>query len=144
MSFDRVERAKEIRDRVSLSMAITRNMVRVDELSAEELEGLKILYPEWQVDKEYKKDTVVKYQNDLYKVVQNHKSQADWTPDKVASLFTKVAPEGVIDEWKQPLGGHDAYNKGDKVLFDGIVYESLNNANVHSPSAYPAGWQKVE
>jgi len=48
--------------------------------------------------------------------------------------------------WKQPAGGHDAYKKGDKVHFKLItdpVYESLIDANVWSPTTYPAGWKKL-
>lgn len=36
-----------------------------------------------------------------------------WTPDVASSLFTEKTPEGVITEWKQPTGAHDAYNTGD-------------------------------
>ena len=41
----------------------------------------------------------------------------------------------------QPTGAHDAYNKGDKVTFEGKHYISLIDGNVYSPTAYPAGWQ---
>ena len=33
---------------------------------------------------------------------------------------------------------------GDKVRFEGKIYESLIDANTYSPSAYPLGWQEVE
>lgn len=39
---------------------------------------------------------------------------------------------------------HDAYNTGDRMTFEGAVYESLIDANVHSPAAYPAGWQLID
>lgn len=45
--------------------------------------------------------------------------------------------------WVQPTGAHDAYNSGDKVTFEGVVYESVLNGNTYSPSAYPAGWKTV-
>lgn len=48
-----------------------------------------------------------------------------------------------IPDWVQPTGAHDAYNKGDKVRFEGDVYESLIDGNVWSPSVYPAGWALV-
>lgn len=48
------------------------------------------------------------------------------------------------DEWKQPTGAHDAYKKGDRVLFNGSVYESLIDGNAYSPTAYPAGWKLIE
>ena len=48
-----------------------------------------------------------------------------------------------IPEFVQPTGTHDAYNKGDKVTFEGKHYISLIDANVYSPAAYPAGWQEI-
>lgn len=42
--------------------------------------------------------------------------------------------------WVRPTGAHDAYNEGDRVLFEGEVYTSLIDANTWSPSEYPAGW----
>lgn len=47
-------------------------------------------------------------------------------------------------EWIQPTGSADAYNKGDKVTFEGQHYVSFIDANTWSPSAYPAGWELVE
>lgn len=47
------------------------------------------------------------------------------------------------DPWVQPTGGHDAYQIGDRVTFNGQVWESLHNANVWSPTANPSGWTLV-
>lgn len=46
-------------------------------------------------------------------------------------------------EWKQPEGGHDAYKVGDRVTYNGKVYESTINGNVWAPDAYPQGWKVV-
>ena len=46
-----------------------------------------------------------------------------------------------VKDFVQPTGAHDAYNEGDRVLFDGKVYVSTMNGNVWSPVVYPAGWQ---
>ena len=46
-------------------------------------------------------------------------------------------------EWVQPTGAHDAYNTGDRVTYNGKVYESTMDGNVWSPSAYPQGWEAV-
>lgn len=57
------------------------------------------------------------------------------------ALFVVVS----LDEWPefvQPTGAHDAYNKGDKVTFEGNHYISLIDGNVFSPAEYPAGWQE--
>lgn len=55
----------------------------------------------------------------------------------------ETPPAETIPDFVQPTGAHDAYKKGDKVKFEGKVYESLIDANVYSPSAYPAGWKEI-
>ena len=35
----------------------------------------------------------------------------------------------------------DGYSAGDKVTYNGIIYTSLIDNNVWSPTDYPAGWQ---
>ena len=87
----------------------------------------------------------VMYKGVLYKVIQAHTSQADWTPDAAPSLFAKVINEtvdGSIPEFVQP-DSTNPYMKGDKVKFNGKVYESLIDNNVWSPTAYPSGWKEI-
>ena len=87
----------------------------------------------------------VLYNDILYKVIQAHTSQAGWTPVAAPSLFAKVINEtidGSIPEFEQP-GSTNPYMKGDKVIFNGKVYESLIDNNVYSPEAYPAGWKEI-
>lgn len=77
----------------------------------------------------------------LYKVAQMHTSQADWTPDNTASLYTAIGlDDSGYPVWNQPTGAHDAYNKGDIVNYNGVLYESVIDGNTYSPDAYPAGW----
>ena len=78
-------------------------------------------------------------------MLQDHTSQAGWEPGAAPSLFAKVLiPDpDVIPEWEQP-DSTNPYKKGDKVRFEGKVYESLIDNNVWSPSTYPAGWHQVE
>ena len=99
------------------------------------------LFPQWVTGHAYVVDERLQYKNVLYRVVQAHTSQADWTPDITPALFVVVS----LDEWPefvQPTGAHDAYKKGDKITFNGKHYISLIDANVYSPTAYPAGWQE--
>ena len=99
------------------------------------------LFPQWVTGHAYVVDERLQYNGVLYRVVQAHTSQADWTPDITPALFVVVS----LDEWPdfvQPTGAHDAYNKGDKVTFEGKHYISLIDGNVYSPTAYPAGWQE--
>ena len=93
----------------------------------------------------YKVGKRVLYNDILYKVIQAHTSQADWTPVAAPSLFAKVINEtidGSIPEFEQP-GSTNPYMKGDRVIFNGKVYESLIDNNVYSPEAYPAGWKEI-
>lgn len=111
------------------------------------------LFPVWAEDTAYAVGTRVRYNGSsgtptptLYKCVQAHTSQADWTPDKTRALWTEVAKPGEIPVWRQPTGAQDAYSKGDRVHYpdkDGPVYESTVDNNVWSPEAYPAGWEEV-
>lgn len=103
------------------------------------------LFPSWAANTAYTAGIKVRHGGVLYSVLQNHTSQNGWEPDTAPSLFAKVLiPDpSVIPEWKQP-DSTNPYKKGDKVRFDGKVYESLVDNNIWSPSAYPAGWQVVE
>ena len=56
---------------------------------------------------------------------------------------TPDTPTDNIKDFVQPTGAHDTYAKGDKVRFNGKVYESLIDNNAYSPSAYPAGWKEI-
>lgn len=87
----------------------------------------------------------IMFEGVLYKVLQAHTSQADWTPVAAPSLFAKVINEtidGSIPEFEQP-DSTNPYMKGDRVMFNGKVYESLIDNNVYSPEAYPAGWKEI-
>lgn len=66
------------------------------------------------------------------------------TPERDADQDAgETAPEPEVPEYKQPSGGHDAYKIGDRVRFNGALYESVIDANVWSPDAYPQGWRKL-
>lgn len=85
----------------------------------------------------------ISHNGKLYDVIQGHTTQSDWTPNIVPALFSESqAPSGSgYPEWVQPTGAHDAYQIGDRVTFNDKNYESIINANVWSPVAYPAGWR---
>ena len=109
------------------------------------------VYPAWKVNTYYAKGQIISYGTNsvgdpqLYKVITGHTSQADWTPDTAASLFSAF---GLDDDgyviWAQPSGAHDAYKKGDIVNYKGTLYESLIDGNVWNPDVYAAGWKKKD
>lgn len=117
-------------------------------LTDEQAMEVACVYDHWTVGKAYTVGEFITYGENavgdpqLYKVVQAHTSQADWTPDKTASLFTPIGlDEKGYPVWSQPTGSHDAYNKGDIVDYNGTLYRSLIDGNTYSPDAYPAGWE---
>ena len=101
-----------------------------------------VAFPKWKIGEQYEKDDRVRYNEILYKVLQAHTSQADWTPDIAVSLYVRVSIEE-WPEWVQPTGAHDAYSKGDKCTHNGTHWISLIDANVYEPTdAVPTLWEK--
>ena len=117
-----------------------------DTNSADMMEVASV-FPKYQVGKTYKTKDVFSYGENivgdpqLYQVLQDHTSAAEWTPDTATSLYKAigVTSEG-YPEWVQPLGASDAYNTGDIVSYNGKLYKSTIDANVWAPAVYPAGW----
>ena len=144
---ERLARAIEFNKRVvasqQASVMSTRNMIRNDEISVDEMDMLVELYPFYEVGRPYLIGDIFQFDGTLYFVLQAHTSQADWTPPTVPALYLNKMPEAVIPGWKQPTGAHDAYKIGNKVIFEGATYESLIDANIWSPTAYPQGWKKL-
>lgn len=104
----------------------------------------KDLYPVWNDKSAYKNGDRVRFNDVLYKCLQDHTAQASWTPTDAPSLWAKVLipTPSVIPEWEQPESTNP-YMKGDKVTYKGKTYESLIDNNVWSPEAYPQGWKEV-
>lgn len=106
------------------------------------------VYPAYAVGKAYKTKDVFSYginavgDPQLYQVLQDHTSAAEWTPDTAVSLYKAVGmTETGYPVWVQPLGATDAYNTGDIVSYNGALYISTIDGNVWAPDAYPAGWK---
>ena len=108
------------------------------------IQKVSTLFNKYQVGIYYQIGDIFTYgdNNACYKVLQSHKSQADWQPDKTPALYKLIGSndDGYL-EWKQPLGAHDAYGIGDIVEYNGKLYKSLINGNVWSPDVYAAGWE---
>lgn len=113
-----------------------------EKLTDEEALEIAALYPTWysMMGKEVSVGQRYWYNNKLYKVIQAHTVQEDWTPDVTASLYTEVSIEE-WPEWRQPLGSEDAYHIGDKVSHNDKHWQSTVDGNVWEPSVY--GWDEV-
>lgn len=117
--------------------------------------GIASIYPEYQIGVAYKAKSgdrpadIFRYgvngvgDPQLYMVLQNHTSAAEWTPDTATSLYKKIGiGDDGVPEWVQPLGATDAYDFGDIVMHNGEKWRSTyEGANVWEPGVY--GWEKV-
>lgn len=126
---------------IKLRPYIEKAAANLDDTDA--LEAIQ-LFPKWEPNIQYEQNDRVRYENILYRCLQPHNSQESWTPAAAASLWAKVLipdPE-VIPDWEQP-DSTNAYQIGDKVKFEGKIYENLIDNNIWSPAAYPAGWKEI-
>ena len=109
----------------------------INYLPDEEAETVTDLFEEWAVGVDYAVGERRQHDGLLYRCVQAHTSQADWTPDKTPALWVRTSTEE-WPEWVQPTGAHDAYNQGDKVSHNEKHWVSDIDANVYEPGVY--GW----
>lgn len=107
------------------------------------------LFPRWQSEVSYEAEEILSFKGRLYRVLQSHTSQNDWTPEITPSLFVDITTRqvgeetGEIPEWEQPESTNP-YNKGDRVVFEGVIYESTIDENVWSPIDHPQGWRVID
>ena len=108
----------------------------------EKLIDNKAAFPHWNGNGiQYKVGDILQDDDKLYRVVQAHRSQADWKPSLVPALFTEISLDE-FPEWRQPTGAHDAYMTGDKCSHNGKHWISDVDNNVWEPSVY--GWSEVQ
>lgn len=116
-----------------------------DTLDDVEILDFPLFVDKWGVGVAYEVGKRVMYGDIMYKCINAHTSTNEWTPDTAHSLWGRVlAGDDFIIEWTQPQQADEAYKKGDKVIFNGEVYQSTIDNNVWSPTAYPSGWTKIE
>lgn len=112
-------------------------------LPDEELLEVPNLAPVWDSAAEYTAGDRVTYLGVLYKCLQSHTAQADWTPEAAPSLWARVLipDENTIPEWVQPESTNP-YMKGDKVTHNGRTWVSAVDDNIWEPGVY--GWEETE
>lgn len=74
---------------------------------------------------------------------RTYRSLVDYNVWPIPIGWREVVSDG-YPEWVRPSGAHDAYPLGERVTYEGSVYESRHPANVWSPTEYPAGWLLIE
>lgn len=146
---NKVQAALELRKALQMFLQTYCTTVDMD-TEMDKVMSVASVFPKYKVGMTYKTKEVFSYGTNsvgdpqLYQVLQDHTSAAEWTPDITTSLYKKigVTEEGYA-EWVQPLGASDAYNTGDIVSHNGILYKSIIDGNVWAPDSYPAGWEMI-
>jgi len=97
------------------------------------------VFSTWQAGVKYEANALREYEGKLYRCIQAHTSQEDWTPSSASSLWKLAGdPAEEYPLWSQPVGAMDAYSIGDKVTYEGKHYVSEADSNVWVPDTY--GW----
>ena len=114
--------------------------VALEYLDDDEAESVTTLFEPWESGTAYAVGDRRQYDGLLYRCVQAHTSQDDWTPPAVPALWVRTSIEE-WPEWIQPQGAHDAYNTGDKVSHNDKHWISDVDSNIWEPGVY--GWSEV-
>lgn len=111
-------------------------------LSEEDALEAVTLYPKWESGVQYEVGHRVRYNDILYRVLQAHTSQDNWTPDVAVSLYARVLipDENVVSAWIQP-DSTNPYMMGDKVSHNGKTWVSDYDNNVWEPGVF--GWHEI-
>jgi hypothetical protein len=121
-----------------------------ESLDEERAMEVATIYEEWKPNKQYKGGQYVTYGTNevgdpqLYKIVDGkaHTSQDNWRPDETPSLYIAIGiSESGYPVWSAPTGAHDAYNIGDIVSFDNVLYISKINGNTIVPNTDERYWE---
>ena len=101
------------------------------------------LYPAWSAQDTYDAGERVRFDGTLYKCLQPHAAQPDWTPTAAPSLWAKVltSDTGEALPWEQP-DSTNPYMQGDKVTHGGKTWVSTIDNNVWEPGVY--GWEETD
>lgn len=104
------------------------------------------LFEAWAPGVDYAEGAMRQYAALLYKCLQAHTSQADWTPDATPALWVQAAKPNEYREIKDNMLPTEAFALGEIGWYreEDNLYKSLIDANTYTPETYPAGWEKVE
>ena len=108
------------------------------------------VYPEYKVGVDYKQNWIIRYGENLYRIGQDHTSQAQWVPgaDGTTALYSKIdISEDGYEIWQEWDGVSGSYANGQIVQdpTDEQLYKSLIDNNVWGPpSEQPTYWELHE
>ena len=129
MNVDSIRRMDEIIGKVT---------AKINEVPMTTEESLELLayFPQWKQGEFMPIGYKVSYDGVLYEVVQEHTSQADWTPNVAVSLFkvVKVEMTNTINDpilWEQGM----VLEEGEYYMDGAVKYKCIRNSG--NPLWYP-------
>lgn len=132
----RIEKAMAIRKRINMGV------LGAIQSGAATLEEASLVIDQWVANITCASGDIVAFNGLLYKCVQGHTTQSDWTPDITPALWANLGVSEdkptAIPVWVQPTGAQDAYTKGTIVTHNGKTWTNSIDANVWEPGVY--GW----
>ena len=104
------------------------------------------LFEAWRPGAGYSQDDRVSFGGRLWRCLQSHLSQPDWTPEAAPSLWREAAAPGEYREIKSVMLSTEAFSAGEVGWYKNRddLYRSLIDANVWTPEANPSGWERLE
>ena len=113
-----------------------------DKTTDEEKLAIIDIYEEWTIGKYFNLGDIRRHEDKLYKCIQAHNSQADWSPDVAVSLWSQIGitnPDTGLEELVPSTT--NLYKAGDIGTWKGRVYKSKYDNNGNEPdSQWGADW----
>lgn len=98
---------------------------QINTLSVDDNTALRMLdfYPAWKADVNYYVGYKVRYNGNLWRVIQSHASQIGWEPENAASLWEQIneTHAGTLDD-PIPYDGNMALTSGLYYMQDWVIY----------------------
>ena len=118
-----LEKARQLRTMIEKAAA---SLSDEDALEAAEL------FAVWASGTAYAAEQRIRYAGKLYKVLQDHTSQADWLPDITPSLYAEVEKPGQGDTPNNPIpyNGNMELLEGKYYSEDGVVYHCTRSTGI--------------
>lgn len=123
---------------------VARKVIVIDDLNDAEVDAVAALYPSWFPGMNLSINDLLSFDGMLWKVIQSHVSQSDWTPPQVPALFVRarVPVDNVPLDWVAA----ESVVIGDERLHLGILYRVIQSHTTQvgwEPPNVPALWAVV-
>ena len=133
-----ITRSKALKIR-SLAMD---SAVEMDDVSAS---SLPEMFPKLKQDGSLvKAGTRINWNGQLKKAAADLWDTAENDPDHAPALWETISFEHGYRVIPEVITVTTAFSKGEKGMWKGALYESLQDNNVWNPEQFAAGWTKVE